>query len=107
VTVERETREETGYEIEVTGYLGTWVDVYADDPAEPDSEIINVAYYTAVPLEAEVGPVDPHEVSDVAWFGWDDVPPELAPPGTLHDVLDVARAATLAGLRTPLADRPR
>ena len=58
-TVEREVREETGYEVEVTRYLGTWVDFYADDPGEPDAGVINVVYYTAVPTEGARGRVDP------------------------------------------------
>lgn len=58
-TVEREVREETGYEVEVTRYLGTWVDFYADDPGEPDAGVINVVYYAAVPTEGARGRVDP------------------------------------------------
>ncbi len=92
-TVVREVREETGIEVEVTGYLDTWVDVYADDPSEPDAGVINVAYYTAVPIGPRLGQVDPAEVSEVAWFGWDELPTDLAPPGTLRAVLGAARAA--------------
>jgi ADP-ribose pyrophosphatase YjhB (NUDIX family) len=92
-TVVREVREETGVDVEVIGYLDTWVDHYADDPDEPDAGIINVAYFTAVPTGREVGEADPAEVSEIGWFGWDDVPPDLAPPGTLRAVLDAVRAA--------------
>ena len=37
-------------------------------------------------------PVDPAEVSEVAWFGWDELPSDLAPPGTLEAVLGLARS---------------
>jgi 8-oxo-dGTP diphosphatase len=92
-TVVREVREETGLDVEVTGYLGTWVDVYADDPDEKDAGVINVAYFTAVPTTGERGPGDPAEVSEIAWFAWDELPADLAPPKTLRAVLDSARAA--------------
>ncbi len=92
-TVAREVREETGFEVEITGYLDTWVDVYADDPSEPDAGVINVAYFTAVLATGERGAADPAEVSEVAWFAWDELPVDLAPPGTLRAVLDAARAA--------------
>jgi 8-oxo-dGTP diphosphatase len=92
-TVVREVREEHGLEVEVHDYLGTWVDAYADDPAMPDAGVINVAYYAAAPVSDEKGSAaDPAEVSEVAWFGWDELPADLAPPGTLADVLDVVRS---------------
>lgn len=90
--VEREVREETGYEVDVLRYLGTWIDVYADDPAEPNAGVINVAYYLAAPRATEPGPIDPAEVGELAWFGWDELPDDLAPPVTLARVLEVARA---------------
>lgn len=72
-------REETGLEVEIGGYLGTSIDV------------INVAYYTAELREAAATSPDPREVSEVAWFAWDELPPDLAPPGTLAAVLAPAR----------------
>lgn len=105
-TVEREVREETGQRVEITEYLGVWIDDYADEPGDPDSDVINVAYYLGRPADAGGGPVDPAEVSDVGWFPWDDLPEPLAPPGTLESVLAVARV-TLDGRATPLPDRRR
>ena len=102
-TVVREVREETGFDVEVTGYLGTWVHAYADDPGDPDAGVINVAYYAAVLVPGERGPVDPAEVSEVAWFGWDELPADLAPPGTLEAVLEAART----GATSPERSRPR
>ncbi len=87
----REVREETGYEVEVTGYLGTWVDVYANDPHEPDAGVINVAYYLAALVTGRQGEIDPAEVSQLEWFSWDELPGDLAPPGTLDAVLELAR----------------
>jgi len=92
-TVVREVREETGLDVEIKGYLDTWVDVYADDPSDRDAGVINVAYYTAVLTTRERGSIDPSEVSEIAWFGWNELPTDLAPPGTLEAVLDAARAA--------------
>jgi ADP-ribose pyrophosphatase YjhB (NUDIX family) len=92
-TVVRELREETGLEVEVRDYLGTWVDVYADDPDTPDAGFINVAYYTAALTSGRpAGAADPAEVSEVAWFAWDELPADLAPPGTLEAALELARS---------------
>jgi ADP-ribose pyrophosphatase YjhB (NUDIX family) len=91
-TVVREVREETGLDVEVTGYVGTWVDVYADDPAESDAGVINVAYYTARATAHMRAEPDPAEVSELGWFGWDELPHELAPPNTLPAVLAAVRS---------------
>ncbi len=99
-TAEREVLEETGLRVSITGYIGVWVDRYADDPTD-DSDVINVAYYRAVPLERS-GSFDTREVSEIGWFGWGELPAELAPPGTLQAVL----AAVRAGLTSPASERP-
>ena len=101
-TVEREVLEETGLRIRVAAYLGVWVDDYADERGGDDNEIINVAYYLAEPAGGSEADFDPAEVSELRWFPWDELPPDLAPPGTLEAVLAAARVARPA----PLLDRP-
>ncbi len=93
-TAEREVLEETGLRVSVTGYVGVWVDGYEDD-------VINVAYYTAAPLGPPEADPDPAEVSELDWFRLDELPSELAPPGTLAAVVAVARDAG------PVLDRRR
>ncbi len=106
-TLEREVFEETGLRVQATGYLGVWVDAYADQPAPEEAEVINVGYYLAV-VVGPGGSVDPAEVSEVAWFSWGELPENLAPPGTLESVLGVARAAHEQRVAlSHLADRPR
>ncbi len=99
-TVEREVLEETGLRVRVVGYLGVWVDTYADDPEEPGATVISVAYYRAIPLGGDEAAFDPREVSELRWFGWDELPPDLVPPGTLAAVLTAARFDAV------LPDRP-
>jgi ADP-ribose pyrophosphatase YjhB (NUDIX family) len=93
-TVEREVLEETGLRVAVSGYIGVWVDDYADPPVPPGSDVINVAYYAATLLDDASPTLDGAEVSEIGWFGWDELPAELAPPGTLAAVLAAARRTT-------------
>ena len=95
----REVLEETGLHVEIGDYVGTWVDVYSDDPLEPHAGVINVAYYTATLAIDETARIDPAEVSEIEWFPLDELPDELAPPGTLE--------AVLAAVRSPERSRPR
>jgi ADP-ribose pyrophosphatase YjhB (NUDIX family)/ribosomal protein S18 acetylase RimI-like enzyme len=83
----REAREETGVAISVGDILGIWVEPYADDPSDADADWISVAYFTAEAV-AEAGDPDPAEVSEQRWFAPDDLPVELAPPGTLEAVFE-------------------
>lgn len=104
-TVVREVLEETGVRVSVTGYIGVWIDRYSDDPHDPEADVINVAYYTAVPTGAIDGEPDREEVSELGWFGWDELPAELGPPRTLEAVLAAARSAHDSSPRLP--DHPR
>ena len=99
-TAEREVLEETGLRVQVDAYLGVWVDAYADDPEEPGATVINVAYYRASSLGGDENAFDRREVSELRWFDWDELPPDLVPPGTLVAVLGAARSGAA------LADRP-
>jgi ADP-ribose pyrophosphatase YjhB (NUDIX family) len=99
-TVERETLEETGLRVAVTGYIGVWVDEYADEEAAPSVDVINVAYYTAVPLGGPEGKADESEVSELRWFSRDELPRSLAPPRTLPTVL------AAASVPMPIRDHP-
>jgi ADP-ribose pyrophosphatase YjhB (NUDIX family) len=92
-------REETGLDVEIEDYLGTWIDVYADDPGDPEAGVINVVYYTASLASDAPESVDPAEVSELQWFAPDELPSELAPPGTLE--------AVLAAATSPGRSRPR
>ncbi|MBA3377135.1 MAG: hypothetical protein H0U00_15205, partial [Actinobacteria bacterium] len=62
--------------------------------AVPDADVINVAYYNAVPFGGDETAFDRSEVSELRWFGWDELPSDLAPPGTLEAVLSAAREGT-------------
>ena len=102
LTAERETLEEAGVPVRVTGFLGIWTSPYGDD-----GETAAVAYYHAEPVDSPAVPPDAAEVSEVAWFAWDELPADLAPPGRLPAILVAWRKACLAGETvTPLPDRP-
>jgi ADP-ribose pyrophosphatase YjhB (NUDIX family) len=103
---EREILEETGLLARVTGFLGIWLDRYADDPSDEDADMISVAYYLAEPLGCEQVERD-DEASEVAWFPLADLPADLAPPVTLDQVVTAARRALAdSRLSTGLPDTP-
>ncbi len=101
-TAEREVLEEVGLTVRVTGYLGTWIDPYAD-PGEPADEHVSVQYYAAglVGEDDEPKP-DLAEVREARWFPLDATPTDIAPPGTLAAALDALRAGAAT---TALHDR--
>ena len=104
ITAVRETREETGLEVEVTGFLGLWLDHYPD-PSRPAADITLNAYYHAT-VGAEVGTPDPAETAEIGWFAPDELPP-IAFPDHAVAVLAAWRKAVRDGrTATPLPDRP-
>src|SRR5712691_89287 len=105
-TAAREAREETGFEAEVTGFLGLWLDRYPD-PSEPDHPTMTLnAYYHAIP-GAEVGRPDDAETAEIGWFAPDALPAETAFPHHAEAVLAAWREAVRDGRTvTVLADRP-
>lgn len=68
-TAQREVREETGLEIELSGMLGIWMDEYED------SMSLNV-YYLARPLTLALRPGD--DAAGAAWFAPDAFPANIA-----------------------------
>jgi ADP-ribose pyrophosphatase YjhB (NUDIX family) len=105
-TAERETLEEVGLEVRVTGYLGHWVDEYlpgTDDGVEP--QYCAVTYYHAVPRHGLELRTEPGEVAEAAWFRPEELPADLAPPVNGPRIyaawLDALREGRLV---TPLPD---
>lgn len=103
-TAVRETLEEAGLRIRLVGYLGHWVDEYlpgGDAGVEP--QWCAVSYYHAVPVGGLELSYQPGEVTEAAWFGPDELPAELAPPGNGPRIYEAWRDALRAGrLETPL-----
>ena len=102
----REALEETGLEVEVTGYLGTWLDRYPD-PDDPDHVVtLNAYYHATVGVGAQVGEPDPAETAEIGWFAPDELPP-IAFPNHAEAVLAAWREAVRDGRTvSPLPDRP-
>jgi ADP-ribose pyrophosphatase YjhB (NUDIX family) len=107
-TAAREAREETGLEVEITGFLGMWIDRYPD-PAGTDVQAVTLnAYYHAAPVGgAGGGEPDPAEAAEVAWFEPDALPAPIAFPGHALAVLEAWKDAVKEGRTlTPLPDLP-
>ena len=79
----REAREEAGLEIELTGYLGQWVDEYVAGTDEGDDPAYCcVAYFHARVVGHPAPRADGVEMAELGWFAPDDLPRPLAPsPG--------------------------
>jgi ADP-ribose pyrophosphatase YjhB (NUDIX family) len=67
----RELLEETGLGIEPIDFVGAWVDRYGD--AEDAPSTLNL-YWTARVVSGE--PTAADDVSELAWFSLDDLPPD-------------------------------
>jgi 8-oxo-dGTP diphosphatase len=105
-TAAREAREECGLDVEITGFLGLWLDRYPD-PADAGRPTVTLnAYYHATAGD-QTGAPDPHETSEVGWFEPHDLPPEIAYPHHAEAVLVAWRDAVKNDRTvTPLPDRP-
>jgi 8-oxo-dGTP diphosphatase len=66
----RELREETGLEIDPVDFLGVWMDRYGGDSTAQAT--LNL-YWTARMVSGEPVPAD--DVSELAWFAPDELPP--------------------------------
>lgn len=67
----RELLEETGLDIEPLNFVGAWVDRYGDGDDAPST--LNL-YWTARIISGN--PVAADDVSELAWFRLDDLPPD-------------------------------
>lgn len=105
LAAERETAEETGLDVEVTGFLGIWLDDYPDPTRGADAVTLN-AYYHAVVVGGEERP-EPGEVRELGWFEAGELPEEVAFPHHARSVLDAWREQWRSGrTTTPLPDHP-
>lgn len=67
VTAVREVREETGFEVGITGFLGMWIDAY------PPAEVTLNIYFHATVIGGGPNP-DDAEVTELGWFEPVDLP---------------------------------
>jgi ADP-ribose pyrophosphatase YjhB (NUDIX family) len=67
----RELREETGLEIEPVEFVGAWIDRYGEIEEAPST--LNL-YWTARVVAGEPRAQD--DVSELAWFGPEELPPD-------------------------------
>ncbi|MDQ3944745.1 MAG: NUDIX domain-containing protein [Actinomycetota bacterium] len=107
-TAAREAREETGLEVEITGFLGMWLDRYPDPGRTEEPAVTLNAYYHAVPVAGPPGAEpDSEEVTELGWFEADALPGPIAFPNHALDVLEAWKDAVKEGRTgTPLPDLP-
>lgn len=78
----RECREETGWDVTVTGLLGVYSDPRPQTHRYPDGRFVQFAGVVFEGrLDSKVGEPD-EEVSELEWFGPDDLPGDLFAPDT-------------------------
>ena len=78
----RELGEETGLEVEPEDFIGVWMDRYGD--AEDAHATLNL-YWTARVVAGDAKPAD--DVSELAWFLPDELPPAREFAFHIADVL--------------------
>jgi ADP-ribose pyrophosphatase YjhB (NUDIX family) len=103
-TAEREVSEETGLVIRVTGFLGIWLDEYAE-PQNARRRTMNI-YYHATPASPLQYRLQPAEVAETAFFSRAEIPDSVAFPAHVPLALEAWKRATDAGMAaTALFDR--
>lgn len=90
-TVRRELREEVGVDVVVGALLGMWMDTY--DEREPPETTLNL-YFRATLARPGAEPRLSDEVTEVGWFGPEELPADPAFPRHASAVLAAWRAAT-------------
>lgn len=84
---QREVFEEAGVACELTGYLGSWLDVYDDG-----LPTLNAYFHATADTDRTRAP-DGDEVTEIAWFGPADLPGDIAFPDSQRPVLAAWLAA--------------
>jgi 8-oxo-dGTP diphosphatase len=103
---ERETLEETGLSVEVTGYLGAWLDRYPSSEGGRDQITLNL-YYHAIPTDAQPSRRPLPETRSTGWYAPNELPTNVAFPEQLSLVLQAWRREFLGGRTlSSLPDRP-
>jgi ADP-ribose pyrophosphatase YjhB (NUDIX family) len=97
-TAKREVFEETGFEIQITGLLGIWMDEYGPEPIpELRDSTLNI-YYCATLCDNSLERLDPLEVAEIGWFLPDQLPSNIAFPDHECKVLRTWQRVYLNGL---------
>ena len=103
-TCERETREECGIEVRVTGFLGIWLDSY--ERAETETIALYSICYRAEPVSRFQLSLQPAEILEAGWFAPDAIPVDLAFPGHVPAAIEAWQKARRSPA-TPLLDFSR
>lgn len=90
-TAVREVREEVGLDVEITGFLGIWMDVYPDPRSasgeRPVESTLNIYYLARAELPDQYL-INPAEVKEARYFRGSELPTALAFPGHIGPVLE-------------------
>ncbi len=109
VAAQREAREELGLAVDITGFLGMWIDSYGPpEPGCPPVHTLNCYYHARIADDAALR-VDPSEASGARWFAPDDLPwTELSFPDHTVPMLRAWHEAFRSGATaSALPDDPR
>ena len=96
-TAVRETLEEVGLAVRVTGLLGMWMDHYPTEHPGPPAEVILSLYFHAVALPGSRVRLDPAEALEFGWFEPAGLPQPIGFPDHLPAVLASWRRAIEGG----------
>ena len=88
----RELREETGFDVAITGLLGMWLDHYPDHRASDGVTTLNIYFHAEI--AGGVERPQPGEVERLGWFAADALPDgdQIAFPHHALEVLGAWRA---------------
>ncbi len=103
LTAEREVFEETGIRIRIVGFLGMWLDDYADEH-DTGKRTLNI-YYHAEVAAAGVGGLDQTEITDARFFAPSQLPTDMAFRHVPLALAAWSRAVVAGHVVTPLFDR--